>query len=252
MGIDANFSLKDVKTTSYFQRIKNKKWRLKLNHLDIDIALKSVQTFSQCPKATLMEKIFGKRYVVLQIKDENKTIFIKVNQESLRKRLGISSTKFYSELKQHDDRNMTEFIQNHIDQELTHKYYKDYPEKLAEAPEKIKMDLSLNLALVKDNPHNLEFLDSRMQYHTRVVIEAVTRNGLALNYAAPTLRNHESIVLAAVNNNPLALEFASDKMKANKKVVISALTLNPEASKFVDQKLLIDKDIIALLKNFSS
>src|SRR5215207_8609400 len=82
-------------------------YRVHLSDAKVDIALQSVNPYVLIPKASLMERIFGKRFVILKVKDQNlKEGYLKVNQESLRKRLGIDKKAFYTELKKHKDRDM--------------------------------------------------------------------------------------------------------------------------------------------------
>ena len=90
-------------------------YRVHLSDAKVDIALQSVTPYVLIPKTSLKEKIFGKRFVILRVKDQNlKEGYLKVNQESLRKHLGIDKKSFYQELKKHKDRDMTQFIEARI------------------------------------------------------------------------------------------------------------------------------------------
>ena len=90
-------------------------YRVHLSDVKVDIALQSLNPYVLIPKVSLLEKIFGKRFVVLRVKDQNsREGYLKVNQESLRKRLGIDKKTFYKELKKHKDRDMTQFIEARI------------------------------------------------------------------------------------------------------------------------------------------
>lgn len=156
MGIDADFNFKKVAAVSLPNSKGNKKLRVKLkSSLDIDVALISSQTFTKCPKPTLFEKIFGKRYVVLQISNGGKAVLIKVNQESLRKRLGVKPSYFYDELKQNKDRDMTQFVQNVVEYKLKYDHYINNPSEIPMAPTEIKQSWTVSMEVVKNNPHDL-------------------------------------------------------------------------------------------------
>lgn len=78
---------------------------------EMRIALVSSKIYSRPPPPTILEKIFGRRYVLIKINDNNVgEVFIKLNAESLRKRLGLGSKEFKEMVKKHADRNLTEEI----------------------------------------------------------------------------------------------------------------------------------------------
>lgn len=80
----------------------------------LSIAVASKKIFKNPPKPTCFDKIFGKKYVNLQVHTGEGDGYIKVNAESLRKRLGMTKEKFQNIVSQSTNLDVTEAINTEI------------------------------------------------------------------------------------------------------------------------------------------
>ncbi len=73
----------------------------------------SKEIFTKKPGFDLLNWIGIRKRVILQVKEGNKTGFVAVNAESLRKRLGITEKEFYEQVKLKNG-DITDYIEQKI------------------------------------------------------------------------------------------------------------------------------------------
>lgn len=87
--------------------------------ISMRIALNSKKIFDNPPKPTLLERIFGRKYIVLNIQTDSGAGFVKVNAESFRKRIGLTKIEFQKALSDYQNRDLTSFTQNIISEKAS-------------------------------------------------------------------------------------------------------------------------------------
>ena len=89
-----------------------------------------------------------------------------------------------------------------------------YLEAWCHAPDELKADRDIALAVVQQNSLALKCEMAGLKADMEVVLVAVGQNGMALQHVSPELIANEEVVLAAVRQNGLALQWAAPELRA--------------------------------------